>query len=761
MKNKLARKGMTAALAAVLAMSMAMPAMANTQTADTTEGNVKTTKTITVTNTTDKANDSTKGTQANPYTLQAGSSITLKAEYTAKKAEADSAKDISLTDADKPSRVVFSSSNTGVVKTDASEHTYGTDGTNVIITAGNSGTAVITSTFYNSTGTELGKIETYVEVKKASDNFTSAYITDASGQHNVSSLTNGGSASASLNLVSEKTAKITVAAKGSVTYSSLNPSIATVDASGNVTAVGEGSAVIGVTAAETANSEASTLLFTVNVSKTAEQDAVTIRDEEGTNVDSSASDGSSLVLDAASTTLSGARHTAKLTVTSAAGATPTYTVVEEKDTVGNAASGKILYVATDGTVTAGAAGTAKIRVDIPAVTGLTRTATTRYVNVTVNSRAKDASLTVPSDQTIKVGDSITVKPSGISSNASDYSLEVAPTSGSETPANEKGEYAVTITKNADGSFNVKGNYDGLVTLRLTEKETNTSSYRTTSKTFRVAVRQTVTKAENTLTVSPSALILDEGDAQNLTVKSNSTGAITYKSSNPSVVTVDEDGQVSAEKGGSAVITVSSAEDTNTQSGEVSISVVVKAPDKQGNNLAVSPTTISVTEGKTAKLDADSDSTGAITFTSSDPSVATVAADGTVTGVKAGNAVITVASAGDDSTEAATAYVSVTVNAKARTVTKPGKVKSLKVSNVKGNKIKVTYAKLKGAKGYQVRYVVGKKTYKTSTKKTSLTISKGIKAGSKVKVSVRAYKTGNGKKIYGSYSKAVTITVDKK
>lgn len=70
---------------------------------------------------------------------------------------------------------------------------------------------------------------------------------------------------------------------------------------------------------------------------------------------------------------------------------------------------------------------------------------------------------------------------------------------------------------------------------------------------------------------------------------------------------------------------------------------------------------------------------------------------------------------------------------------PGRVssKSLKVKNLKRAKVKVTWKKAKKAKKYQVTWKVGKKSYKKTTSKTALTISKGLKKHKKVKVTVYA------------------------
>jgi len=89
------------------------------------------------------------------------------------------------------------------------------------------------------------------------------------------------------------------------------------------------------------------------------------------------------------------------------------------------------------------------------------------------------------------------------------------------------------------------------------------------------------------------------------------------------------------------------------------------------------------------------------------------------------------------------------------VKKPGKVK---IKSVKAGKkqIKVTYKKVKGAKGYQITYAANKK-FKSAkkitikgTKATSKVIKK-LKSKKKYFVKIRAYALSDGKKIWGAWS----------
>ena len=88
---------------------------------------------------------------------------------------------------------------------------------------------------------------------------------------------------------------------------------------------------------------------------------------------------------------------------------------------------------------------------------------------------------------------------------------------------------------------------------------------------------------------------------------------------------------------------------------------------------------------------------------------------------------------------------------------------IKVKAAGKGKITVSWEKIKGAKGYVVAYarnsdmINNKKVTLKKGSKTSATV-KGLKAKKNYYVRVRAYKTVDGEKVYGSYSKVVKIKV---
>ncbi len=132
--------------------------------------------------------------------------------------------------------------------------------------------------------------------------------------------------------------------------------------------------------------------------------------------------------------------------------------------------------------------------------------------------------------------------------------------------------------------------------------------------------------------------------------------VTWASDNTEVATVDSKGKVTAKAPGSAVITVTTKDGEKTASCTVTVAQPV-------SSVSVTPTTLTLTEGDTGELTATvepKEADQAITWASNKTSVATVAEDGTVTAVSAGEAVIIATSVADPSK---TASCKVTVNAK--------------------------------------------------------------------------------------------------
>ena len=97
---------------------------------------------------------------------------------------------------------------------------------------------------------------------------------------------------------------------------------------------------------------------------------------------------------------------------------------------------------------------------------------------------------------------------------------------------------------------------------------------------------------------------------------------------------------------------------------------------------------------------------------------------------------------------------------------PGQITDVKVSSPKAKNLKVSWTSQKTADGYQIVIAsnssftksVKKTTVSAGTAKTRTKTISGLTKGKTYYVKVRAYKTVNGRKVYGLYSSVKKVTV---
>ncbi len=178
----------------------------------------------------------------------------------------------------------------------------------------------------------------------------------------------------------------------------------------------------------------------------------------------------------------------------------------------------------------------------------------------------------------------------------------------------------------------------------------------------------IVKKVTGVTLNATTLELIEGKTQVLTatvVPQDATNkTVTWKSSKPTIATVDNKGKVTAIKKGTATITVTTTDGNKT----ATCKVTVKAKIIHVTEVKLDKTDITKTEGETEQLTAtvlpDNASNKVVAWNSSNKTIATVDDKGLVTAVKKGTAIITVTTTDGNKT----ATCKVTVKAKVIHVT---------------------------------------------------------------------------------------------
>lgn len=166
-----------------------------------------------------------------------------------------------------------------------------------------------------------------------------------------------------------------------------------------------------------------------------------------------------------------------------------------------------------------------------------------------------------------------------------------------------------------------------------------------------------------LTIRVSNISLSVGNTgrinKDLDYTTSSTGAITFKSSAPKVVTVDNEGNITGVSEGTAKITLTQAADDTHNSGTITFNVTVNDIRHTSQLALTSDAELTIEKGNTSNI-AVENAAGTLTYTSDAPSIATVSETGIITAVGYGTTTITVSDAGDASTKPGKVTVKVTV-----------------------------------------------------------------------------------------------------
>ena len=332
------------------------------------------------------------------------------------------------------------------------------------------------------------------------------------------------------------------------------------------------------------------------------------------------------------------------TLTEGETTTLTATVLPENTTYGKSvkwSSSNVAVATVDlmGKVTAKRAGTAII-------TAISENGKTASCTITVNK--KDTNITITevrlnkSTETLKEGDTTTLTATVLPENTTDSKSVSWRSSNSEV-----------ATVDANGTVTAKR----AGTAVITATSTNGKSAGCTVTVSRKEIPITE------ISLDKSSATLTEGETTTLVatvLPENTTDSksVSWRSSNSEVATVDANGTVTAKRAGTAVITA-----TSTNGKTAGCTVTVSKKEIPIIEISLDKSSATLTEGETTTIVAtvlpeNTTDSKSVSWSSSNSEVATVDANGTVTAKRAGTAVITATS-----TNGKTAGCTVTVSKK--------------------------------------------------------------------------------------------------
>ena len=382
-------------------------------------------------------------------------------------------------------------------------------------------------------------------------------------------------------------------AVGDIIFTSNDTGVVEVDQNGNIKPIAEGTALITVTFEGSENYTASSTNITITVSKIPTEINITYETVE----------------------LKALQSIGGLATLNPAGAgNLTYTSSDED----------VVEVSDDGIIYARIKGTATVTVSF-AGDGKYKAAQNKTIKVTVT--LNDASIRVENDTLdLFVDDTFTI---------------VANTTPKGLKVTYKPDNSGIISVDANGV--VKALKEGNTTIIVSVGDNKVYAENTTTVTV------TVRKIPTEITVNPASLDLFVGDETVINANLTPLGAgnVTFTSSDDSIVTVDNQGNVIAEGKGQAIITVSFAGDNKYAVAEnKTITVNVSLNDAR---VTVDNDTLDLKVDETYKINATKHPDTImldITYKSSDESVASVDKNGIVTAISEGTAIITL-EVGDD------------------------------------------------------------------------------------------------------------------
>ncbi|EHJ01974.1 Ig domain protein group 2 domain protein [Clostridium sp. DL-VIII] len=401
-----------------------------------------------------------------------------------------------------------------------------------------------------------------------------------------------------------------------VTWSSSDENIATVDANGLVTAKADGAVVITVK-----TNDGSNVQNTYNVSISGQTDVKTT----GITIDGT-------------DTITAQNGTTQLT------ATVNPSDATDKTVTWSSSDNTIATVDSNGLVTAKSDGSVDITATANDGSGISSTKTISVSGQTVVTPPTDVKVTgisISGNDTISTKDGTTQLTATVNpSNATDKTVTWTSSDNTIATVDSNG----LVTAKADGSVDIKATAnDG----------SNISSTKTISVSGQTVVTPPTDVKVTEITISGGSSISTKGETLTLTTDINPSDATdksaTWTSSDDTIATVDNNGVVTAKADGSVDITATANDGSNisstktiTVSGQ---SVVTPPTDVKVTGITISGGSGISTKGGTTQLIANVSPSNAtdktVTWSSSDNSIATVDSNGLVTAKANGTVIIKV------------------------------------------------------------------------------------------------------------------------
>ena len=330
----------------------------------------------------------------------------------------------------------------------------------------------------------------------------------------------------------------------------------------------------------------------------------------------------------------------------------------------------VASVDSSGVVTAVKAGTAMITVTATNGTDDTTDDQTATCTVTVTEAEApkvDVSKVTLDQSTVSLVEEETVT----------LTATVTPTDATDKTVTWSSDKESVATVDADGKVTAVKAGTAIITVTATNGTDDTTDDKTATCTVTVTEAEAPKTDITGITLNKTSVTVEEGKTESLTATVAPDDAtdktVTWTSSDTGIVTVDEEGKITAVAVGNAVIIVTATNGTESAGDDKTTTCIVNVvaagtPKTDVTGVTLTKTETNIREGEIENLKytvAPDDATDkTVTWKSSDETVATVDNSGKVTAVAAGTATITVTATNgtEDTADDKTATCEVTVTA---------------------------------------------------------------------------------------------------